>query len=401
MRLLALLLLSFPLAVHAEDARLDAIHALLLPMRTSGLQNLKARGATPALTTVKHELRDWIESRLSVLQWNGLRWNPDPVVLQEQLNDELRRVELICDSQSKAPCPEQSGLGFLGPVILDMKRESFLVVRTSVGIQVCGDDDSAYAYDLVDNQWRRFWQSEQNDYEEGKYIPQRLQEVVISSTDFHLHADRTEHLILTLGTEPWCSSNWHDVYYRVWQTKGTNVEPVLLLSGSDWANVGGYPIHGSVNRTGVFTEYTVSSVEGGFTRPEIRHYVLEKGKLERVDPIALNPRNFTAFWLTHPWPESSRWTAEGSRSKLKNWFQHNKGPFWEFGDPTLHCEKQQDLWQVSTVVGENGKQPVHFLIRWRPPYHFTMVSASDHPSPDCKEEDREADEPRSLFETLN
>ena len=116
MRLLALLLLSSPLVIHAEDGRLAAIRALLLPMRANQLANLKSRGATPALTTVKHQLREWIETRLSVLRFNGPRWNPNPVVLQEQLNDELDRAELFCGPSSKAPCPEWSELGFLGPV---------------------------------------------------------------------------------------------------------------------------------------------------------------------------------------------------------------------------------------------------------------------------------------------
>ena len=73
MRLLALLLLSSPLVIHAEDGRLAAIRALLLPMRANQLANLKSRGATSSLTTVKHQLRDWIESRLSVLRFNGSR----------------------------------------------------------------------------------------------------------------------------------------------------------------------------------------------------------------------------------------------------------------------------------------------------------------------------------------
>jgi hypothetical protein len=170
MRLLALLLVSSPLVLPAQDARLDAIRGLLSPMRTNPLDHLETRGATPVLTTVKHQLRDWIETRLSVLQWNGHRWTPNPVVLQEQLNDELSRAELFCGATSKPPCPDWSEIGFLGPVILDMKP-GFLVVRTAVGIQ-CGYDESAYIYESNDSQWRRYWQSEQNDYREGKYFPQ-------------------------------------------------------------------------------------------------------------------------------------------------------------------------------------------------------------------------------------
>jgi len=51
------------------------------------------------------------------------------------------------------------------------------------------------------------------------------------------------------------------------------------------------------------------------------------------------------------------------------------------------------LWQV----GFDFEKAQYFLIRWRPPYHFTMVDVSEHPWPDCAEEDREADEPRTLF----
>ncbi len=61
------------------------------------------------------------------------------------------------------------------------------------------------------------------------------------------------------------------------------------------------PIQGSVSPNDVWFEYQVQSVEGGFTRPEVCHYVLKKGKLERVDPVALGPQDFAAFWLRHPW----------------------------------------------------------------------------------------------------
>ena len=42
---------------------------------------------------------------------------------------------------------------------------------------------------------------------------------------------------------------------------------------------------------------------------------------------------------------------------------------------------------------------VYFLVRWRPPYHFTMMDISDKPWPRCTQEDREADEWRTLFNT--
>lgn len=47
-----LLLLLLPSLLPAADARLAAIHGLLVPMRRAPLTG--DRGATPALTTVKH-----------------------------------------------------------------------------------------------------------------------------------------------------------------------------------------------------------------------------------------------------------------------------------------------------------------------------------------------------------
>ncbi|MGA2597790.1 MAG: hypothetical protein ABSH09_12475, partial [Bryobacteraceae bacterium] len=78
---LALLLLFASVIRGAED-RLAAIHALLVPMR--GAPIAEARGATPALTDVKHQLRDWIEFHLSALEWKDAGWTPNPIVLQEQ-----------------------------------------------------------------------------------------------------------------------------------------------------------------------------------------------------------------------------------------------------------------------------------------------------------------------------
>jgi len=70
----------------------------------------------------------------------------------------------------------------------------------------------------------------------------------------------------------------------------------------------------------------------------------------------------------------------------------------------MHCPPTPDLWQVGvdfsdppTPIGAKPKG-TYFLVRWRPPYKFTMVDVSDHPSPACTEEDRAADdEYRTLF----
>ena len=79
-----LLLAAMPVAAWAEDARLSELQGVLVPMRKIPAAHLRLRGATPALTTIKHKLRDWMETHLSALEPNG-----DAEALARQLNDEL------------------------------------------------------------------------------------------------------------------------------------------------------------------------------------------------------------------------------------------------------------------------------------------------------------------------
>jgi hypothetical protein len=105
-----LLLAAMPVAAWAEDARLSELQGVLVPMRKIPAAHLRLRGATPALTTIKHKLRDWMETHLSALEPNG-----DAEALARQLNDELKRGEFFCAYVPKGgetQCPDWSLLGF-------------------------------------------------------------------------------------------------------------------------------------------------------------------------------------------------------------------------------------------------------------------------------------------------
>jgi hypothetical protein len=395
MRHLALLLLFASVLGAAVDPRLTAIHELLVPMRTAPYAQT-TRGATPALTTVKHQLREWIESRFDTLQWDGwqVRWIPDPSVLEEQLNDELSRADLFFPTK---PPVWDDPLGYLGRVRLELQH-GFLVLRTTVRVQGCGDDDSAYIYEFANDRWRGIWQSEQTDYQEKKYLPQRLVEVRISPTDWHPDADKTEHLIVTVGVFPWCSSVWQPVYYRVWQAKSTFSSPLFLLDGSELVDING-PNHARASGNDVFIEYHVIASDA-MRVPELRHYILEDGKLRRTDPVALTPQDFVSFWLRRPWSEVSEWTAASARATLKAVHEGYKGNNSEFASPTRRCTRHPDLWQVSGYPSEaaHTDDVDYFLIRARPPFRFTMVGASTRPWPDCTEGDPAIDAAPGLFD---
>jgi hypothetical protein len=363
----------------AQDAQLEQLRGTLLSLRAHAQENLDVRGATADLTTAKHRLRDWIESRLTALKSDG-----NVEEFARGINSALVAAHLPDRVE------EQNFLGTIRAAQLRWEG-GLLIVTTAVGI-LCGEDDSAYGYQWTDGKWKRTWESEQNDYSPDKYAPQYIEGIQVRQS----FKDKT-YLVLTLGSESWCSSNWHPVYYRIWRIDSTGTN--LLVDETHpqaWVRGGGYVV-GAVNDGDALIEFTTNSIDGGVhNRQVVRHYIIEGDRARRVDPVALSPRDFVDEWLTRPWTESAGWS---NAAALQTWHGkvHADSIGAEFEDPTKHCQTP-DLWQVGVTFGD-AKAATYFLVRWRPPYRFTMMNVSDKPWPLCNQPDPQADEWRTLFPT--
>jgi hypothetical protein len=360
-RLALLLFLSY-LGAPAQDRQLSALRATLVSLRLHADDHRETRGATPELTLAKHQLRDWIELRLSGFPQNG---NED--MLARELGDRLLEAELVCEPRCR-----MSILGFIDKVRIGRERE-FLVIRTSVGIW-CGYDDSAYAYQWTGNRWQRIWESEQDIYAPKRYLPQDIHAVHISPPDRD-----GSRLVLSLGAQPGCSSAFQPVYYRVWRVNEHSYK--LLLDKSEFANVGDYPpTQGKVEPADVRIELTLGGTGYGFAHQAVRHYAIHGDRAEQVDPIAATPRDFVEEWLASPWAQSA---VRSETASLKSWHQklHREDGMGDFPGPTLRCSSNPDLWQVSTHLHDAPE--MYYLIRWRQPDHFVMAGVSENSYPDC------------------
>ncbi len=316
------------------------------------------------------------------------------IVFASQLNDELQRAGLFCDDKC-IDMVDFNGLGFLDEARAQTKQYGkFLIIRTGVGI-VCGFDESAYVYQRIGKEWKRFWEDEQNTYTEDAYKPQFIDAVLISPTDKQSLGFR----ILKLGEYQWCTSNWRSVYHRLWAVTPSGSK--LLLDKQEGTFLrNDPPIQGSVGPDDVPIEFATASVDVAVhNREAIRHYSVRE-RVQRVDPIALSPRDFVDEWLTQPWSEAGAWTT-GTLEKQHNEL-HADSVFGEFLDPTFHC-RTPDLWQVGVDFTPDSKSHdlTYFLVRWRPPYRFSMVDVRKTPWPNCTEKDPAADEWRTLFPTQN
>ena len=384
--------------VLASDPHLEALRSTLLPMRAIRPDKAKGpRGATPQLTVAKHQLLDWLDSRLA-----RLGRSVDASEVQRSFNLELRDAGLSCsyDEPAQAHCPEWTLSGYVGRIMVQ-RSAAFVVITAGVGVE-CGYDESAYVYSWNGERWVRVWQNEQDVYTKDQYKPQTLHSVLTSP-----YNRGNDYLVLTLGTESWCSSNWHDVYYRVFRL-GPDQQAAPLADGSEWTGVGFRypPILGSISADDVLIEYLGRSIDSGMlVRERVFHYEIRHGEAKRTDPFALGPRDFVDEWLKTDWRESNRWSEGANRRAMLDWrTKFDKEDIaGDFLDPTLHCSASPDIWQVGvdftpdSEIANAKRNLAYFRVRWRPPYEFRMVDVSDKPSPDCTEEDRRADDRNRLL----
>jgi hypothetical protein len=383
-RLVLAALLCFCGSCFAADPTLHDLRLTLESMRGKQLVGSRPRGAVPQLTTAKHQLRDWVDIRLKTFARDG-----DVGALERSLNSDLRTEKLFDAGQPDSDTWELR-MGFLGE--LTIRRQGiFLVLQTAFTIQ-CGYDESAYVYSWTDEGWRRIWQNEQDTYTEKDYKPQTLVAVSISP-----YSQANDYVVLTLGRESWCASNWHEVYYRAFRL-GADQQARPLVDGSAFAFVvDDPPIEGVVTNQEILVEFTVGSLDGGVhSREAIEHYRFDEHGAKRIDPLALGPRDFVEEWLSTTWTDAAHWSESAGRALMRD--RHEAWKMTgEFIFPTMHCPRTPDLWQVGIRAYESatkGQPPpsAYFLVRWRPPYRFSMVRVSDHPFPGCTEEDRETDE---------
>lgn len=403
--LLCLVLSAVASSALAADPALGPLADALKPLRaTHGIN--EQRDAGPELTPVKQRLRQLVEQRLATLGQS-----PAPERLQAvaaDFNRSLAAADLTCgDLPSDARCVDQSkqgggeddARGYVGDVALSsLEYGRYLLVETAVGVR-CGYDQSAYVYEWRDKAWRLLLQSEQDRYGKDEYQPQNFLSVEASPARVSFDQPAPPPLVLTLGYSPWCQSNWQMLYTRLWRTSPSTPNPPPLINTSDTLYMGDDVVAGgSLTDRDVLIEFRGRSIDGDvLVRPVVRHFlVLDGDKLERIAPVALNPKDFVDEWLTATWTEAAKWTdARGDRATLSASHQalHKDYLFGEFDPAPMRCRDDPTLWQVgyaSDIGGEGSYKlgaPAYFLVRWMPPYRFTMVDAGTTQHPHCDEVD--------------
>jgi len=328
-------------------------------------------GATADLTTAKHQLRSWIESRLA-----GQGHLLDADAFANTLRSELRDAGMLCDDCGASV----NYLGFVDDVRVN-RQGDLLVVVTAIGIS-CGYDESAYAYGWSGQEWKRVWEHEQNIYTPEGYLPQQIHDIQMSSPD-----TRGTRMLMLLGSQTVCGGAFKNLYARAWQVSAGN-ELMQVLNWTGYGNDGYPPLTGRVLPDDLLFEYTAGGFISGEGHTAVRHFRFEQNRLVQVDPIAGRPLDFVLEWLATAWEESRARSAPTSLQSFHAELRRDDAA-GDFPGPTLRCTSGPDLWQVETNLYERPKR--YYRVRWQSPFTFTMVDISPMPFPDCTAPDDRSD----------
>jgi len=396
---LAFLICVFAAQARADDALLKDLSAKLVAIRgTHPATNEYDAG--PELIPIKHQIRLWIESELPKLGEHG-----DVDRLAKELNQKLSSAGLMCGDPSAQKCGDGTPgdsfepRGFVDDVHLSYLNSRYLLVRTNVGV-LCGYDESAYVYAWRENRWALFFETEQNDYRKGHYTPQNLFSVSISAGK----ANQLP-LVLTLGYSPWCQSAWQKLFARLWRVSETNSSPPPIFDLTDVVYLNDDGPRERLSDNDALFAFESSSVDGDvFTRTHVWHLAANDRSARRLEPIALNPRDFVDEWLTRPWNEGVGWIDAAAHSPtFRGWydrFHERGGIFGEFDGSALHCRSDKTLWQVGFTQQAGPHNPdltAYFLVRWMAPYRFSLVDIRTSKSRDCDVKDPMRDNVGTLF----
>ncbi|PYR74183.1 MAG: hypothetical protein DMF87_23565 [Acidobacteria bacterium] len=371
MKTLAALIVALSIAppCTAQSAAPVTLRPVLQQLRSEFDTHRETLGATDALTTVKHGLRDWVESRLMTAPQNV-----DTRAFAAALHVALRDGQFLCVDFA-GDCSTNE-LGYVDDVRVNHVGE-FISVVTAVGIN-CGYDESAYAYAWQNGRWQRFWDSEQNSYTKESYRPQQVYYVLISPP-----GAGGRRLLATLGSQSGCLGGFKDLYARAWRLDAA-LAPTRALDWSAYADDGYPPIQGRIRPDDLLVQYTTGGLADGDTHTAVRHFEVRNGVAVQTDPIAGRPHDFVLEWLSAPW-EDSRTRAASEALKEPYTALHLEHPYGDFAEATRRCTAGADLWQVATRILDGPMR--YYRVRWEIGFRFTMVDISETPFQDCTVED--------------
>ena len=99
-------------------------------------------------------------------------------------------------------------------------------------------------------------------------------------------------------------------------------------------------------------------------------YAVEGDKVQRIEPIALSPKDFVDEWLSSRWEEITQWSEPGLGEVHK---RLRLSGDTVFQDQVEHC--RSGLWEVPLYLREDDDE-VYLFVTEQGDHQCRMIAAS-------------------------
>ncbi|WP_241288469.1 hypothetical protein [Burkholderia stabilis] len=302
----------------------------------------------------------------------------DPAALKRTL-----AAALTAPAQPASPKGGESVFG--GNPTVDVNRDGtarpLLFVRAGFDI-ACGDDNLLTAYAWENGGWRRVLRWQADDYKDigGAY-----------GGGFWFSALPGGQVAVVHGT-PWCSSRWSGFGADVLAPASGSTAQRTLFHTEHGYVIDDDAIRFKVRPDGFELRTTVGSLDSEvMTRPGIFRYRVDGDTVQRVQPAALNGRDFVDEWLKVDDALAREWSepaAAAAALKARQAFNaEKKAPDTGFAyGPVRGCSDSKDRFQVELdLTGKSGETVArrYALIR-QERNGFTLLGLRNSAEPACR-----------------
>jgi len=334
-------------------------------------------------------LRDWVES---YLPRSKAALDSDLSSLRDKLNAQLWRKGLMQQDGSVE-------YGYIGRVELSRPSEYPEGLSVILGVTVpCGFEDSFYLHDYSQGSRQRVLDSSGT----------RQHDESISDTYFSSSDEVGGHLILTLRYGVQCGSSWNGLSYDLYRLGANSEAAVPIFSGNHTIWFGAnHPYRIRLSHHELLMELRDRSIDSGIhNRVHVFQYQIKPDRVERLDPVALQPQDFADEWLTRPWNEMESRSSAAGHEKLQKWHDFLSGDYVSGDiDFVQTCSEKPHHWQIAVDMnyarGNELPEPltVYFLVEELERFRFQMTDVSFSRQEGCPGEAYPQSESPSLFGT--
>jgi len=375
--------------LHTAAQQVKAVRAQLLAFKVQSEQD---EAVPESLQAQIRKFKDSLGS-LADAELRCVAPNADPKIIEARLAKLLGAnkpvKEEVYDPKKPPQLDHIYGDGITVKVTTPTKSPHLFVVEFRFDI-ACSFDSVLLVYEPREGHWQQSlrWQSGNYDDVSGAFGDFFQYQV--------LQQKNSAGWLLVAGHgNPWCSSNMSGFGVDVLQPV-QSARPRALFHKDITYSRATDPVmkqttDGFELRMEVYTPDTTL-----ITRPGIYRYRVTATEFERVQPIALNGRDFVDEWLQSPWSDSKNWSATTGLPQLeavhpkfefledpktKDWPSFTYGPVRTCSDSKAHFQVELDEEWFENQKTRPDK-PTYFQIQTGI-NSFTMLSASAQPDPHC------------------